>query len=101
MVFDMAMLNRGGIVPTLHFNKPRLLPGGLIVTLADIGMSQDIVGILLMDLGRPILHGLLHIQHKRKLFVRYLQRPNGLGRSHLVFRDDHRHLIAVVADMAV
>ena len=64
-------------------------------------MGQDIAGELLVNLGRVGLHGLLHIQHKGKLLILHLQRPDALHGGHLILRHHHGHIVAVIADMAV
>ena len=101
VVLNVAVLDRWCIVPALDFDEAGLLPGGLIVPPADVGVAQDVVFVLLVELGRAVLHGLLHIQHKGQLLILNLQSPDALGRRHLVPGDDHRHLVAVVADVAV
>ena len=101
VVFDMTVLDGGGVVPALDFNKSRLLPGLLIVAIADAGVLDDIVRELLMNLGSAVLHGFLHIQHKGQFLILHLQGADTLGRRHLVLRDDHRHIISVITDMTV
>ena len=64
-------------------------------------MAQDVAGELLVDLGRIRLHGLLHVQHEGQLLILHLQRPDALGGSHLIFGNDHCHLVAVIAHVAV
>ena len=101
VVLNVAVLDRGGIVPALHADQARFLPGLFIIALADIRVLEHVAGELLVDLGGVRLHGLLHIQHEGQLLILHLQRPDGLGGGNLVLRDDHRYVIAVVADMAV
>lgn len=101
VVLDMAVLHGGGIVPALHLEQSRLLYGGLIIALAHIRVLQDIVGIVLVELGCAVLHGLLHIQHEGQLLILHLQRPHALHGGHLVLRDDHRHIVAPIPHMAV
>ena len=101
VVLNVAVLDRGGLIPALHFNQTRLLNGGGIVALADVRVLEDISGIILMDLRRIRLHGLLNVQHEGQFLVLHLQRPDALHGRHLVLRDDHGHIVAVVADMAV
>ena len=64
-------------------------------------MLEDISGIILVDLRCVRLHGLLNVQHEGQFLVLHLQRPDTLHGRHLVLRDDHSHIVAVVADMAV
>ena len=101
VVLNVAVLDGGGVVPALHADQARLLPGGLIVALADVGVGQDVVREFLMDLGRAVLHGLLYVQHERQLLILHLQRPDRLGGGHLVLGHHRGHLVAVVADVAV
>ena len=54
-----------------------------------------------MELGRAFLHGLLGIQHEGQHVVLHLQRPHALIGSHLVLRDDHRHVVAPIAHVPV
>ncbi len=78
VVLDVAVLHSRRVVPALHLDEPRLLNGGLIVALADIGVLEDVVGISLMELGRAGLHGLLHVQHEGKLIILHLQGADAL-----------------------
>ena len=101
VVFDVAVLHRGRLVPALHLDEARLLNGGLIVARLHIGVLEDVVGVCLVELGRAGLHGLLHIQHEGQFLVFHLQRPDALHGGHLVFCDDHRHVVAIVAHVPV
>ena len=101
VVLDMAVLHGGRIVPALHLDQSRLPDGGLIIALAHIRVLQDVVGIVLVKLGRPLLHGLLGVQHEGQHVVLHLQRPHALHGGHLVLRDDHRHIVAPVPHVAV
>ena len=101
VVLDVAVLHRGRLVPALHLDEARLPNGGLIVALLHIGVLEDVVGVGLVELGSAGLHGLLHIQHEGQLLVFHLQRPDALHGGHLVFCDDHRHVVAIVADVPV
>ena len=100
VVLDVAVLDGGGVVPALHLDEARLFAGGFVVAAADLGVGQDVARVLLVELGRVGLHGLLHVQDKGQLLIGDLYQPGGLGRGHLVFRHHHRHVVAVVADMA-
>ena len=101
VVFDVAVLHGGRVVPALDLDKARLLNGGLIVALPHVGVLEDVVGVILVELGRAVLHGLLHVQHEGQLVILYLQRPNALHGGHLILGDDHRHIVAVVPHVAV
>ena len=101
VVLDVAVLHRGRLVPALHLDEARLPNGSLIVALLHIGVLEDVVGVGLVELGSAGLHGLLHIQHEGQLLVFHLQRPDALHGGHLVFCNDHRHVVAVVADVPV
>ena len=101
MVLNVTVLHRGGVVPTLYFDKTRFLNGGLIVTLANVGVLQDVMGKFFMELRRAVLHGLLHVKYKGQLLIFHLQRPDALHGGHLVFRDDHCHIVAPIAHMTV
>ena len=43
-----------------------------------------------MELRRAVLHGLLHVQHERQLFILHLNGPHGLHRRDFALRDDPR-----------
>ena len=101
VVFDVAVLHGGRVVPALDLDEARLLNGGLIVTLLHVGVLEDVAGVVLVELGRAVLHGLLHVQHKGQLVVLHLQRPDALHGGHLVLGDDHRHIVAVIPHMTV
>ena len=101
VVLEVAVLDGGGVIPALHLDEARLLNGLRVVPVADLGVGQDVIGVLLVELRGAGLHGLLHIQHKGILLVAHLPQPGGLSGSHLVLRHHRSHLIAVVAHMAV
>ena len=101
VVFNMAVLHGGGLVPALHPKQSRLPDGGSVIALPHIRVLEDIAGKPLVELRRVRLYGLLHIQHKGQLLIFHLQRPERLIGRHLVFRNDCGDIIAVIADMAV
>ena len=101
VILNVAVLHRGGVVPALYLNEARLLNGGLIVALLHVGVLEDVVGKGLVELGRTGLHGLLGVQHQGKLLILHLQSPDALHGGHLVFRNDHGHVVAVAADVPV
>ena len=101
MVFDVAVLDGRCIVPALHLDEPRLPAGGLIVAAADGGVGQNVAGVVLLDLRRAGLHGLLHVQHKGVLVIVHLHQPCGPGGGNLVLGDHHSNLVAVVAHVPV
>ena len=101
VILNVAVLHRGGVVPALYLDEARLPDGGLIVALLHVGVLEDVVGKGLVELGRTGLHGLLGVQHQGKLLILHLQSPDALHGGHLVFRDDHGHVVAVVADVPV
>ena len=96
-VLDVAVLDSGGVVPALHPDEARLLDGLLIVALPDGGVLEDIIGIFLVELGRPVLHGLLNVQDKGVLLVLHLDGPQGLGGGHLILRHHGGDVVAVEA----
>ena len=57
MVFDVAVLDRGGVVPALHADEARFLDGLFIVSVAEAGVGQNIAGEALVELGGAFLHG--------------------------------------------
>ena len=63
-VFDVAVLHHRRLVPALDLFKPRLADGLPVVADPDLRVLQDVVGIVPMQLGRAVLHGLLHVQHE-------------------------------------
>ena len=101
VVLDVAVLDRGGVVPPLDLDESRLLDGLLIVAPADVRVLQDVAGAVLVDLGGVRLHGLLGVQNEGQLLVLHLQGPDGLGGGHLVLGDDGGDVVAVVPHMAV
>ena len=101
VVFDVAVLHGGGVVPALHLDESRLLNGGLVIALADVGVLQDIVGAVLVYLGGVGRHGLLRVQHEGQLLILHLQRTDALHGGDLVLRNDHGDIVAVVPHMAV
>ena len=101
VVFDVAVLDGGSVVPALHLDEAGLPPGGFIISPANVRVGQDVVLGPLLNLRRAVLHGFLRIQNKGQLLILHLQSPDRLGGGHLVLSDDHRHLVAVVADVPV
>ena len=101
MVFNVAVLDGGGVVPLVHADEARFLDGLLIIALADLGVLQDIVGVFLVELGRAVLHGLLHVEDEGQLLIFHLDGTGSLCGSDLIFRHDCRHIVAVIAHMAV
>ena len=101
VILNVAVLHRGGVVPALYLDEARLPDGGLIVALLHVGVLENVIGEGLVELGRAGLHGLLGVQHQGKLLILHLQSPDALHGGHLVFRDDHGHVVAVVADVPV
>ena len=101
VVFNVAVLHGGGVVPALDLDEAGLFDRLLIIALADIGVLQDIPREIFVDAGRVGLHGLLHVEHKREFLVFDLQRAHALHGRDLILRNDDRDVVAVVAHMAV
>ena len=101
VIFNVAVLHGGGIVPALDLDESGLLDGFLIAALADVGVLQDIPREILVNERRAFFHGLLHVEHKRKLVVFDLERAHALHGRDLVLRDDDCDVVAVVAHVAV
>ncbi len=101
MVFDVAVLDGGGVVPLVHADQARLADGGLKVALADGGVLEHVVGIVLVQNRRAGLHGLLRVEHKGQRFILHLDQAGGLGCCNLIFSHNGGHIVAVVAHMAV
>ena len=101
VVLNVAVLDGGGVVPALHLDEAGLLTGGLVIPPANVGVGQDVVRTPLVELGRAVLHGLLNVQDEGQSLILHLDGPDGLGGGHLVLRNNHGHLVAVVADMPV
>ena len=101
VVFNVAVLHGGSIVPALDLDESGLLNGLLIISLADIRVLQDIPREIFVDAGRVGLHGLLHVEHKREFLIFDLQRAHALHGRDLILRNDDRDVVAVVAHMAV
>ena len=80
VIFNVAVLHSGGVVPAFDLDQPRLLNGSLIIAEPDGGLLENVVRRMLMELRRAALHGLLRVQHKRKLLIFDLDRAHGLRR---------------------
>ena len=101
MVFDVAVLHGGGVVPALHPDQPRLLNSGLIVAFFHVRVLEDVVREVLVQLRRARLHRLLRVEHERQFLVFDPQRAHALHGRDLVFRDDDGHIVSVIAHMPV
>ena len=64
-------------------------------------MLEDIVGIVLVENGRALFHGLHLVEDKGQLFIFHLDLAGGLGGGHFVFGHHGGHVIAVIANMPV
>jgi len=96
----MAVLDGRRIVPSFYLDQSLFLGSVFVIAVMNRGMGQDIVRELLMKLGSSVLHGLLRIQYKRQRFIFHFNQAHSLNCGDLVFRNDSRHIIAVVAHMA-
>ena len=94
VVFDVAVLHGGRIVPALDPDEPGLLDGAFKVAGAYAGMAQDIARESLVQLRRAGLHGLLRVEDEGQLLVLDLYLPQGLRRRELVHSHDHGHVVA-------
>ena len=101
VVLDVAVLDRRRLVPALDLNKAGLLDGFRVVACGGGRVLEDVVGELLVQLGRAGLHGLLHVEHERQLLVFDLDGAHGLHGRDLVLRDDGTDVVAVVAHVPV
>ena len=101
VVFNVAVLDGGRLVPLVHANQPRLLDGFFIVALADLRVLEDVVGEALVDLRRAVLHGLLYVEHEGQLVVFDLDQTRGLRGGDLVLRDHDGDVVTVIAHMDV
>ena len=101
VVFDVAVLNGGGVVPALDLDQTGLLDGLSVVALADIGVSQQVAGAGLVDLGSIGLQGLLGIQNEGQLLVLDLDGTQCLVSNDGILCDDDCDVVAVVADVLV
>ena len=101
VIFNMAVLHGGGVVPLVHADEPRLLDGFGIVADADVAVMQNIMRKFLMKLRLAVLHGLLHVQNEGKLLVFHADLARGLRCGDLILRDHGRDIVAVIAHMAV
>ena len=97
-VLDVAVLNRRGLVPALDLDQAGLLNRLLIVTQTGLGVLQDIVRELLMQLRRALFHRFLHVQHKGVFLILHFDQPQGLSRRDLVLRDDGGDVVPVETD---
>ena len=101
VVLDVAVLNGGGVVPALDLDQAGLLDGLSVVTLADIGVSQQVAGAVLVDLGSIGLQGLLGIQNEGQFFVLSLDQTDSLSSCNSVLCDDDCNIVAVVTNVLV
>ena len=101
VVFDVAVLNGGGVVPALDLDQTGLLDSLFQVTLADLGVCQQVAGAGLVDLGSIGLQGLLGIQNEGQFLVLSLDQADCLGSCDSVLCDDDCNIVTVVADMLV
>ena len=97
-VFYMAVLDNRGLIPALHLDQTRFLDRLLIVSQPGLRMFEDIVGILFMQQGSSVLHGLLHIQHKGVLFVLHPDQAQSLRGGDLVLRHDSSDIVSCETD---
>ena len=100
MVLNVAVLDGRGIIPALYLDEARLLAGGLVAAVPDLGVAQHVAGIVFVELGRIGSHGLLHVQHKGEFLIVYLHQPGGLGSGHLIPGHHNGDIVAVKAHMA-
>ena len=113
-----ALLTGGGMDTFETLSKPPLSPPGWLfpvvwtilyilmgvasyLVLTSGAARTDISRAILVDLRSARLHRLLCIQHEGQLLIFNFQRTHALHRRDLVFRDDHSHLVAPIADVAV
>ena len=101
VVFNVAVLDGGRLVPLVHADQPRLLDGFFIVALADLRVLEDVVGEALVDLRRAVLHGLLYVEHEGQLVVFDLDQTRGLRGGDLVLRDHDGDVVTVIAHVDV
>ena len=97
IVFQVAVLDGGGVIPALHAQQTRLLDGGGVISSANLGMPHHVARIPLMQLGGVRREGLLRVQHKGIFLVLHPHQPRGLGRRDLVLRHDNGDILAVIA----
>ena len=96
-VLDVTVLHHRRLVPAFNLYEPRLPDGLLIVAQADLGVLQDVVGKVFMQLGRAFLHGLLNVQHKGVFLVLHFDLLQSLGRGHLVLGHHGGDIVSVEA----
>ena len=99
VVFDVAVLDGGRVIPSLHLEESRLPGGGFVVPGTNLRMGQDVPREILVDLRRVRLHRLLHVQHKRQLLIADPHQSRRPGGGHVVLRHHHGHVVPVVAHM--
>ena len=93
------MLNGRCLVPTLDFDEAGFLDGLFVITDANVGVFQNIIREGLMQLRRAVFHGLLHVQHKGKLFVFYLDGSHSLRGGDFILGNNGCHIISVKPHM--
>ena len=100
VVFNVAVLHGGGVVPAFHPDEAGLLDRRLIVALHDARVGKNVVRIVFMQLRRTRLHGLLGIEDERVLLVFHADGSQRLCRRDLVFRNNGRNIVPVEAHAA-
>ena len=96
-VFYMTVLDSGSFIPALYLDESGLLNRILIIAPVYTGVPEYIIGVCLMQLRRPVLHGLLRIQHKGILLITDPDQANSLSSSHFIFRNHCCDVISVEA----
>ena len=99
VIFDVAVLDGGRVVPAFDLDEPRLLDGRLVVANPHAAVTEDIPRESLVQLRRARLHCLLDVKNEGQRLVLDLYLPQGLLRRKLVLRDDHGDLVAPEADV--
>ena len=101
VVFDVAMLHDGRIIPTLDAHKAGLFDRLFKVADFVVRASQDVVLETLVQLRCAVLHGFLHIQNKGVFLILHFERANALIRRDFVLCNHDRDIVAVIAHVAV
>ena len=101
VVFNVAVLNHGSVIPAFHLDEVGVLNGLIIVALAHGGVFENVVGVCVVDERSAILHGLNGVQYKGQLFVFHLEGADGLHGGNFVLCDYGGDIVAIVANVLI
>ena len=101
VVFNVAVLNHGSVIPALYLDEAGFLNGFIVVALAHGGVLEYVVGVCVVDEGSALLHGLNGVQYKGKFLVFHLEGTDGLHGGNFVLCDYGGDIVAIVANVLI